>query len=91
MKKLLSIKYEANISESTSWEIMQLSEKYIGSNHQEVELKNKLNEFETLKKLSNSDIFWDEIISIKILEGNFKVYDICVPENHNFVADRASG
>ena len=40
-----------------------------------------------LKLLSTSDIFWDEIVSMEILEGNFKVYDICVPENHNFVAN----
>jgi uncharacterized protein len=37
--------------------------------------------------LATSDIFWDEIISIESLEGNFKVYDICVPENHNFIAN----
>ncbi|PIO08661.1 hypothetical protein COU59_00685 [Candidatus Pacearchaeota archaeon CG10_big_fil_rev_8_21_14_0_10_34_12] len=40
-----------------------------------------------LKLLAQSDIFWDEIISMEILEGNFRVYDICVPENHNFVAN----
>ncbi len=37
--------------------------------------------------LATSDIFWDEIISIELLEGKFKVYDICVPKNHNFVAN----
>ncbi len=40
-----------------------------------------------LKTLAESDIFWDEIVSMEILDGNFKVYDICVPENHNFVAN----
>jgi len=40
-----------------------------------------------LKILAESEIFWDEIISMKILDGNFKVYDICVPENHNFIAN----
>ncbi|MFA5855913.1 MAG: LAGLIDADG family homing endonuclease [Candidatus Pacearchaeota archaeon] len=40
-----------------------------------------------LKLLAESDIYWDEIISMESLEGNFKVYDICVPENHNFVAN----
>ncbi len=40
-----------------------------------------------LKLLAQSDIFWDEIISMELLEGNFKVYDICVPGNHNFVAN----
>ena len=40
-----------------------------------------------LKLLAQSDIFWDEIISMESLEGNFRVYDICVPESHNFVAN----
>jgi hypothetical protein len=26
-------------------------------------------------------------MSIEVLEGNFKVYDISVPEKHNFVAN----
>ena len=40
-----------------------------------------------LRLLAMSDIFWDEIVSMEILDGKFKVYDICVPENHNFVAN----
>jgi uncharacterized protein len=40
-----------------------------------------------LQLLATSDLFWDEITSIELLEGNFNVYDICVPENHNFVAN----
>ena len=40
-----------------------------------------------LTLLAQSDVFWDEIISMEVLEGNFKVYDICVPGNHNFVAN----
>lgn len=34
-----------------------------------------------------SDIYWDEIINVRKLEGEFEVYDITVPENHNFVAN----
>ena len=41
----------------------------------------------SLRLLATSDIFWDEVISMEILEGDFTVYDICVPENHNFVAN----
>jgi len=37
--------------------------------------------------LATSDIFWDEIISIEQLEGKFEVYDISIPELHNFVAN----
>ena len=40
-----------------------------------------------LTLLAQSDIFWDEIISMELLEGDFTVYDICVPENHNFIAN----
>lgn len=32
-------------------------------------------------------LFWDEIISIKPLEGKFEVYDLTVPKHHNFVAN----
>ncbi|MBI2130501.1 hypothetical protein HYU10_01910 [Candidatus Woesearchaeota archaeon] len=37
--------------------------------------------------LAQSDIFWDEIVSIENLRGEFTVYDITVPEIHNFVAN----
>ncbi len=37
--------------------------------------------------LATSDIFWDEIVDIKELHGNFKVCDLTVPEFHNFVAN----
>ena len=42
---------------------------------------------EQMSMLAQSDIFWDEIIEMKILEGKFKVYDISVPDFHNFVAN----
>lgn len=40
-----------------------------------------------IQLIATSDIFWDEIVSMEILEGKCKVYDISVPENHNFVAN----
>ena len=39
------------------------------------------------EKLIFKDVFWDEIKSIEFLKGKFKVYDISVPKNHNFVAN----
>ncbi|MDD5182471.1 MAG: LAGLIDADG family homing endonuclease [Candidatus Nanoarchaeia archaeon] len=36
--------------------------------------------------LAESDIYWDEITEINRLSGKFTVYDISVPEHHNFVA-----
>ena len=43
------------------------------------------NEF--VYKLANSDIFWDQISSIEKIKGKFTVYDISVPETHNFIAN----
>ncbi|MBS3145230.1 hypothetical protein J4414_00290 [Candidatus Woesearchaeota archaeon] len=40
-----------------------------------------------IKLLAESDIFWDEIVSMELLEGKFTVYDINVPNFHNFVAN----
>lgn len=41
-----------------------------------------------LKLLSDSDIFWDEIIEIKEIEPKNKyVYDLTIDETHNFVAN----
>jgi len=47
----------------------------------------KVEDNEFLMKLAQSDIYWDEIASIKKLVGRFKVYDITVPGVHNFVAN----
>jgi type IV secretory pathway ATPase VirB11/archaellum biosynthesis ATPase len=38
-----------------------------------------------LEQLSESDIFWDQVKSIKSVSGQETVYDISVPENENFV------
>lgn len=40
-----------------------------------------------MKLLAESDIFWDEIVSMEILLGEFEVFDISVPDLHNFVAN----
>jgi replicative DNA helicase len=40
---------------------------------------------EQLAKLAQSDVYWDEIISIEP-EGEAEVYDLTVDEQHNFVA-----
>ena len=37
--------------------------------------------------IAESDIFWDEIVSMEFLLGEFEVFDITVPELHNFVAN----
>ncbi|MEK6927674.1 MAG: LAGLIDADG family homing endonuclease [Nanoarchaeota archaeon] len=40
-----------------------------------------------LKNLANSDIFWDEIVSIEKLEKEKYVYDLTIEDNHNFIAN----
>jgi len=47
----------------------------------------KVEQSNPLMLLAQSDIFWDEITSMEILDGEFTVYDISVPNNHNFVAN----
>jgi replicative DNA helicase len=39
-----------------------------------------------LRQLSESDVYWDRIVSIEHL-GNKQVYDLTIPETHNFVAN----
>ena len=44
-------------------------------------------ECEDIRRIAESDIFWDSISSIQQEEGVFRVYDITVPEFHNFIAN----
>ncbi len=40
-----------------------------------------------LVNIAQSDIFWDEIVEIEEINEPITVYDITVPETHNFVAN----
>ncbi|HEX8891530.1 MAG TPA: replicative DNA helicase [Pyrinomonadaceae bacterium] len=40
----------------------------------------------TLLQLASSDVYWDEIVSIEAV-GRKQVYDLTIPETHNFVAN----
>lgn len=42
---------------------------------------------EALQRIAQSDIFWDFITGVEEVEGSFEVFDIGVPEIHNFVAN----
>jgi len=44
-------------------------------------------ENELVQLLAESDIYWDEIKSIEEINKKTKVFDISVPEGHNFVAN----
>ncbi|MEA5506010.1 replicative DNA helicase [Halotia wernerae UHCC 0503] len=39
-----------------------------------------------LQQLAMSDVYWDEIVAIESV-GNKQVYDLTIPETHNFVAN----
>ena len=41
---------------------------------------------EHLQHLASSEVYWDEIVSIEF-SGNKQVYDLTIPETHNFVAN----
>ena len=41
---------------------------------------------QALREIATSDIYWDEIISIESV-GSKQVYDLTIPETHNFVAN----
>src|SRR6185437_8694459 len=38
------------------------------------------------RRMSDSDVYWDEIVSIEPV-GMKQVYDLTIPETHNFVAN----
>ena len=40
-----------------------------------------------LQLLAQSDIFWDEIVSMELIEEKTSVYDFSVPKLHNFIAN----
>ncbi|MDD2703417.1 MAG: LAGLIDADG family homing endonuclease [Candidatus Omnitrophica bacterium] len=42
--------------------------------------------FDYLKTLTNSDIYWDEVVSIKKVYSEKWVYDLSIEGNHNFIA-----
>jgi len=41
---------------------------------------------EPLRHLADSDVYWDEIVAIEP-QGSVQVYDLTIPETHNFVAN----
>ncbi|MFH1440095.1 MAG: LAGLIDADG family homing endonuclease [Candidatus Woesearchaeota archaeon] len=47
----------------------------------------KYDQNEQIMALANSDIFWDEIVKIEEIQKETDVYDITVPDTHNFVAN----
>ncbi len=43
--------------------------------------------YDYLKLLTNSDIYWDEIVSIKKIYSEKWVYDLSILDTHNFIAE----
>lgn len=55
-----------------------------------IEKMKKHGENQLLKKLENfaySDIFWDEVVDVKTIDGEDYVYDVTVEDGHSFVAN----
>ncbi|MBS3156194.1 AAA family ATPase [Candidatus Woesearchaeota archaeon] len=54
-------------------------------------IRSRLQELEfvmnSLCYLANSDVFWDEVIEIKKCKEEDYVYDLTIPDNHNFIAN----
>ena len=49
---------------------------------------NQIESLALLKKHIDSNIFWDEIVEINEIESDEEwVYDLCIEENHNFIAN----
>ena len=42
---------------------------------------------ESIATVAQSAVFWDEIATVEELRGDFTVYDIGVPDYHNFIAE----
>ncbi len=62
------------------------SQRYAPSRQKLLQIS-KIDKSEAARVLAESDIFWDEVIDIKEISGSCEVYDITVPEFHNFVAN----
>ena len=50
-------------------------------------IKNAKQMLNLLTNMTNSSIFWEKIVSIKKVEGEKYVYDLTIPDNHNFVGN----
>ncbi|QQG38607.1 MAG: chromosome segregation protein SMC [Candidatus Woesearchaeota archaeon] len=54
-------------------------------------INNRLSELktvmDTLYRLANSEIFWDQVVEINKVDGEKYVYDLTVEDNHNFVGN----
>ncbi|KUK28676.1 MAG: Cell division control protein [Thermococcus sp. 40_45] len=80
--------YERNEERPTREHLMKIVETF-----ERVAISEKIDEavirkIELLKLLANSDIFWDGIEDIKVYTPKDEwVYDLQVPEHHNFIAN----
>lgn len=76
----------ATVGKGFGYKSLRSSINYSPSREKLLKIANCENNKE-LKNLATSDIFWDEIIDIKEINKKQTVYDITVPETHNFVAN----
>ncbi len=98
-KILLEIRKELNLSQSQMGLIRSTYQHYERNDRKpsipsltkivrELQKYGHNDKVERIEKLLNADIFWDRIISIERFKPDFEwVYDIQVPETHNFIAN----
>lgn len=60
--------------------------RYYSPSRQKLAIVAQVDNREDIMRLATSDIFWDEITEINTIEGIFDVYDLTIPEKHNFIA-----
>jgi len=87
--KILKINDWKKLGQGFNYKVPNLfkaSTKYSPSRQKLEKIGNILKDKEILK-IARSDIFWDEIIDIKEIKGNFTVYDLTIPKTHNFIAN----
>ncbi|XWK87620.1 MAG: DNA polymerase III subunit alpha [Phormidium sp.] len=71
LAKTLPITHNSEISDAQ----IKLTADLIGDGH-----------LSTRMAIANSEVFWDEIVSIKYV-GKEEVFDLTIPETHNFIAN----
>lgn len=80
--------YERNDRRPSRKNLMIIAETFEEAASNRGTNENIKKKIELLKLLANSDILWDEIEEIKVYTPKDKwVYDLQVPEHHNFIAN----
>jgi DNA polymerase-3 subunit alpha len=93
LEKIREIMKEKNISvaeisqkTNLSKRLFSFDKRKIGYQREVIKIIGKYLKSDELLQIANSDIYWDEIVSIK-KSGKEITYDITLPPHHNFIAN----